>query len=83
MPLKLADYAPENSGWSLAYREDAAGDSPWLVLAQGLWKNEAVTLGRLVYNRDRRGTVELRDHTGTARGYWNARSPRGSHDAAG
>jgi hypothetical protein len=65
-------------GWSVVYREDYANDQlPWFQMGQSLNQNEAVALARLIFDRDKKGHVEIRDRDRTARGYFTPSRPEG------
>jgi hypothetical protein len=65
----------------VSFREDFADDNaPWLQMAQGLYREEAVSLATLLFARDKRGHVEILDLTGTSRGYFSPNRPEGSFE---
>ena len=69
------------SGWSVSFREDYTDDRlPWRQMAQGLHRDEAMSLALLLFLRDKRGHIEILDHTGTSRGYYSPIRPGGSFE---
>lgn len=67
----MANIPDKFGGWSVLYRVVASDDSlPFLQMAQGLDKDEAMALGKMLFERDRLGHVEVLDPTATTRGYY-------------
>ena len=77
----MASVPDKFGGWSVVYRE-IHGDplSPFRQMGQGLYKTEAIALGKMLFERDRLGHVEVLDHTATTRGYFQPAHPDGSLD---
>jgi len=75
----MADIPDKYSGWSVLYRE-IYDSSPFRQMAQGLYKGEAITLGKILFERDRLGHVEILDHIATTRGYFSPKRPNGSFE---
>lgn len=74
----MAKVPDKFGGWSVVYREICDDDSsPFLQMGQGLYKNEALALGKMLFERDKLGHVEILDHTATTRGYYDPRHPGG------
>lgn len=74
---RFASYKFPDGGWSVTYREDYESTEPFFLIAQGLTKSEATALAQLVFDRDKKGHLEILDHTLTSRGYWSPRRPEG------
>jgi hypothetical protein len=77
----MAKIPDKYGGWSVVYREVADDDSsPFQQMGQGLYKGEAITLGKILFERDRLGHVEILDTTATTRGYFSPKKPNGAFE---
>jgi len=61
-------------GWSVVLHEG----SDFFHMAQGLTRDEAIALGKMIFERDKTYLmVDVLDPTGTTQVYWSASRPNG------
>lgn len=74
----LAPIPNYTDGWSVLYYRDYGAEALSVFqVAQGLHRDEAVEVARMVFHRDPTSMTEILDRTGTARGSFRPQRPDG------